>query len=130
LKAVVDRLNANYPIFTVFDEFSVFAGEQVLNLMNMGREKGVHAIFGTQGLADLRKVDPVFLSQIMNCANTLLFHRLNDHDSAESIANWIGTKDAFTVTAQVSQSQGTTGLGTGKHFICLRQDNSNGTRSK
>lgn len=120
LKAVIDQLNASYPIFTVFDEFSVFAGKQVLNLVNMGREKGVHAIFGTQGLADLRKVDPVFLGQIMNCANTLICHRLNDHDSAESVASWIGTKDAFTVTAQFSQGQGTTGLGTvkrNKEFI-------------
>ncbi|MCE3238538.1 MAG: type secretory pathway VirD4 component-like protein [Gammaproteobacteria bacterium] len=120
LKAVIDRLNANYPIFTVFDEFSVFAGEQVLNLVNMGREKGVHAIFGTQGLADLRKVDPVFLGQVLNCANTLICHRLNDHESAESISNWIGTKETFSVTAQISQDQGTTGLGTvkrNKEFI-------------
>jgi hypothetical protein len=120
LKAVMDRLNAAYPIFTVFDEFSVFAGEQVLNLVNMGREKGVHAIFGTQGLADLRKVDPVFLGQILNCANTLICHRLNDPESAESIANWVGTKEAFTVTAQISQAQGATSLGTvrsNKEFI-------------
>src|SRR5262249_28302749 len=58
IKAVIDR-ERDYrgPVFTVFDEFSVFAGEQVLNLVNMGRGKGVHAIFGTQGLADLDKVD-------------------------------------------------------------------------
>jgi hypothetical protein len=120
LKAVIGRLDAKYPIFTVFDEFSVFAGEQVLNLVNMGREKGVHAIFGTQGLADLKKVDPVFLGQIMNCANTLICHRLNDHESAESVANWIGTKEAFTVTAQLNRTQGATGLGTvksNKEFI-------------
>ncbi len=120
LKAVIDRLNANYPIFTVFDEFSVFAGEQVLNLVNMGREKGVHAIFGTQGLADLRKSDPIFLEQMLNCANTLICHRLNDHDSAESIANWIGTQESFTITAQINQAQGATGLGSvrrNKEFI-------------
>ena len=32
----------------------------MLNLLNMGRGKGIHAIFGTQGLADLEKVDVIF----------------------------------------------------------------------
>ena len=103
LKAVVDRFHDQHKkIFTVFDEFSVFAGEQVLNLVNMGRGKGVHAIFGTQGLADLDKVDKTFKSQVLNCVNTLICHRLNDQESAESIASWVGTKDAFTVTAQLN----------------------------
>jgi hypothetical protein len=103
LKAVIDRnSNGNQRIFTVFDEFSVFAGEQVLNLVNMGRGKGVHAIFGTQGLADLDKVDVTFKNQVLNCVNTLICHRLNDKDSAEGVANWVGTKDVFTVTAQLN----------------------------
>jgi hypothetical protein len=57
-------------------------------------------------LADLRKVDPVFLDQMLNYANTITCHRLNDQESAESISNWVGTKDAFIVTAQVSLNQG------------------------
>jgi conjugal transfer pilus assembly protein TraD len=48
IKAVIDRLESKQRIFTIFDEFSVFAGEQVLNLVNMGRGKGIHTIFGTQ----------------------------------------------------------------------------------
>jgi type IV secretory pathway TraG/TraD family ATPase VirD4 len=119
LKAVIDR-NNNKKIFTVFDEFSVFAGEQVLNLTNMGRGKGVHAIFGTQGLADLDKVDKVFRSQILNCANTLICHRLNDQESAEAVASWIGTIDNFTVTAQLNIKLGEGGVGSvkqSKEFI-------------
>ncbi len=103
LKAVIDRNNTNNrPIFTVFDEFSVFAGEQVLNLVNMGRGKGVHAIFGTQGLADLEKVDETFKKQVLNCINTLICHRLNDSESAEWVAKWVGTQDVFNVTAQLN----------------------------
>jgi len=121
IKAVIDRQNNNgQPVFTVFDEFSVFAGEQVLNLVNMGRGKGVHAIFGTQGLADLDKVDVSFKNQVLNCANTLICHRLNDQESAETISNWIGTKDSFTVTAQLNPSQDDGGLGSvrlNKEFI-------------
>lgn len=120
IKAVIERFQGEKRIFTIFDEFSVFAGEQVLNLVNMGRGKGIHAIFGTQGLADLEKVDPVFKDQMMNCANTLLCHRLNDQNSAESVANWVGTKDTFTVTAQLNVNQSEGGLGSvrqNKEFI-------------
>ncbi len=106
IKAVIDRRQQNAsPVFAVFDEFSVFAGEQVLNLVNMGRGKGVHAVFGTQGLADLDKIDESFKKQVLNCVNTLICHRLNDVDSAEAVANWIGTKDAFTVTAQLNMRE-------------------------
>lgn len=121
IKAVIDRNTASsIPVFTIFDEFSVFAGEQVLNLVNMGRGKGVHAVFGTQGLADLDKVDPTFKSQMMNCANTLICHRLNDVESAETVSNWVGTKDMFTVTAQLSTKQVNAEMGTvkrNKEFI-------------
>lgn len=102
IKAVVDRQNNNHSIFTIFDEFSVFSGEQVLNLVNMGRSKGVHAIFGTQGLGDLDRVDIAFKEQILNCVNTLICHRLNDQNSAEMISGWIGTQNAFAITAQLN----------------------------
>lgn len=116
LKAAIDRTNTdNRRVFMIFDEFSVFAGEQVLNLVNMGRGKGVHAIFGTQGLADLDRVDAGFKSQVMNCANTIICHRLNDQESAESITSWIGTQDAFTVSAQYNPNQADAGVGTIGH---------------
>lgn len=111
LKAVIDNDNHHKRVFMAFDEFSVFAGEQVLNLVNMGRGKGVHAVFGTQGLADLSAVSLEFKNQILNCANTIICHRLNDQDSAKSISEWIGTKDAFNVTAQYDPAQQGMGLG-------------------
>jgi conjugal transfer pilus assembly protein TraD len=121
LKAVIDRNpTAGKPMFAVFDEFSVFAGEQVLNLVNMGRGKGVHAIFGTQGLADLDKVDVTFKNQVLNCVNTLICHRLNDDDSASSVASWVGTQDTFNVTAQINMKEGDAAMGTvksNKEFI-------------
>ncbi|HSW69438.1 MAG TPA: type IV secretion system DNA-binding domain-containing protein [Gammaproteobacteria bacterium] len=119
LKAVIDR-DYKKRIFTVFDEFSVFAGEQVLNLVNMGRGKGVHAIFGTQGLADLDRVDIAFKNQMLNCVNTLICHRLNDQESAETVASWVGTKENFTVTAQLNQKELSSGMGSvriNKEFI-------------
>ncbi|OGT44028.1 MAG: hypothetical protein A3F13_06800 [Gammaproteobacteria bacterium RIFCSPHIGHO2_12_FULL_40_19] len=111
LKAVIDRDNHDKRVFMIFDEFSVFAGEQVLNLVNMGRGKGVHAVFGTQGLADLSRVNSEFKSQVLNCANTIICHRLNDQDSAESVSKWMGTEDTFNVTAQYDPNQKGMGLG-------------------
>jgi hypothetical protein len=103
LKAVIAKERDDQKkIFAVFDEFSVFAGEQSLNLVNMGREKGMHAIYGTQGLADLDKVDKTFRQQLMNCVNTLICHRLNDHTDAEEIAKWVGTQEKFKFSAQVT----------------------------
>jgi len=104
LKAVIDHYNHHdQRVFMVFDEFSVFAGDQVLNLVNMGRGKGVHAIFGTQGLGDLDKVDETFKDQVLNCVNTIICHRLNDQKSAEGIANWIGTEYGVKVTVQIGE---------------------------
>jgi conjugal transfer pilus assembly protein TraD len=114
IKAVIDRQKNAKPIFTLFDEFSVFAGNQVLNLINMGRGKGVHAILGTQGLADLKNVDEAFERQVLNCANTVICHALNDQDSAETVAGWIGTKDVFDVTAQVNLNDISSKLGSVK----------------
>jgi type IV secretory pathway TraG/TraD family ATPase VirD4 len=111
LKAVIDSHNHGKRVFMIFDEFSVFAGEQVLNLVSMGRGKGVHAIFGTQGLADLSRVDAEFRSQVLNCANTIICHRLNDQESAESVSAWMGTYDTFTLTAQFDPKQKGLGLG-------------------
>lgn len=125
LKSVIDRGAHSQRVFTVFDEFSVFAGEQVLNLVNMGRGKGVHAIFGTQGLADLDKVDVIFKNQVLNCVNTLICHRVNDQETAETVVSWVGTKDIFTVTAQINTKEGDAGMGTvrrNKEFIIHPDD--------
>jgi hypothetical protein len=39
---------------------------------------------------------------------------LNDQDSAEQVSSWIGTRDTFTVTAQLNIQQGESGMGTVK----------------
>ncbi len=50
---------------------------------------------------------------LTKCILIVTFHRLNDQESAKSIADWIGTQDAFTVTGQVDVQQGSDGgLGT------------------
>jgi hypothetical protein len=112
IKAVIAHHNqAGKKTFVSFDEFSVFVGLQSLNVVNMGRGLGIHAIFGTQGTAELGAIDPSFEKQILNCVNTIICHRLNDSASAETVANWAGTRDTFKYTAKVSTLQGNTGDG-------------------
>ena len=98
IKSTIDRREGESRIFTIFDEFSVFAGEQVLNLITMGRAKGVHAVLGTQGISDLKKVHSTFANQILNCVNTLICHRLNDEESAETVSQWGGMEDVLDYT--------------------------------
>ena len=78
----------------------------------MGRENGLHVLFGTQGLADLTKIDKSFMEKITNCANTIICHRLNNHANAELVAQWVGTKNGFAVTAQINVTEGDSGVGT------------------
>ncbi len=62
----------------------------------MGRGKGVHALFGTQGIADLNTVSNNFKSQMLNCTNTIICHRLNDQESAEAVAGWMALRTHLT----------------------------------
>jgi type IV secretory pathway TraG/TraD family ATPase VirD4 len=125
IKSVIEPLESSSPIFLIFDEFSVFAGDQVLNLINMGRGKGLHTVLGTQGLADLKRVDPEFESQLLNCVNTIICHRLNHQQSAETISKWIGTTDSYDLTAQIDLKNMATSLGSAsanKAFIVHPDD--------
>lgn len=44
----------------------------------------------------------------------MICHQLNDQDSAESVANWVGTKDVFDVTAQLNMKESGPGMGSVK----------------
>jgi conjugal transfer pilus assembly protein TraD len=88
-------------IYTIFDEFSVFAGDQIINLINQGREAGMCAVLATQSLADLEAAGGnAFVGQVLNNCNNYLFHRQNNPSDANVIANVIGMRDAYIVTTQ------------------------------
>lgn len=102
-------------LFTIFDEFSIFAGDQIVNLINQGRGAGVHAVLSTQSLSDIvRKGDEALLGQILNNTNNYIIQRQNNPNDAEVLANLIGTEPCFEVTSQLSVNQGGTGLGSVK----------------
>ena len=98
--------------FIILDEFSVFAGEQVINLINQGRGAGVHAVLATQSLSDIvRKGDDALLGQVINNTNNYIIQRQNHPEDAEILASVIGTEEKLQVTSQVQVGQGGTGMG-------------------
>ena len=105
------------PFYTIFDEFSVFAGEQVLNLINMGRGAGVHAVLATQSVADIGRAvtngPDHFIRQVFSSCNSYLIHRLNAAEDVTTIVETIGTVDAVEHTAQVDLL-GATGMGSAR----------------
>jgi hypothetical protein len=102
-------------VYVVFDEFSVFAGEQVLNVINMGRSAGIHAVLSTQSLSDIasgRKDNADhFINQVVANCNNFILHRQNSPEDAEKLAAMMGTRNTLEYTAQVSQT-GPTNMGT------------------
>ncbi len=118
-------------MLTIFDEFSVFAGDQVINLINQGRGAGVHAILATQSLSDIEiKGGKALLGQVLNNCNNYITQRQNNPTDAEILANIMGTKDDFIITSQIA-NKGSTGAGSvrkTKQFVvhpdkikCLKQ---------
>lgn len=98
-------------IFTIFDEFPVFARDQIINLIDQGRGAGVHAIFATQSLSDIeRRGGKELLGQVLNNTNNYIIQRQNFPSDAETLANIIGTQDQFVITSQVPL-QGSVGAG-------------------
>ncbi len=102
-------------VYVIFDEFSVFAGEQVLNVINMGRSAGIHAVLCTQSLSDIasgRKENADhFINQVVGNCNNFILHRQNSPEDAEKLAAMMGTRNTLEYTAQVSQV-GPTHMGT------------------
>ena len=92
------------PWLMVFDEFSVFSGDQVLNIINMGRSFGAYTILATQSLADISRgvtADGAsFVDQLLGSINTYLVHRVNAPSDAEKLAGLIGTLEVTAFTEQ------------------------------
>lgn len=115
LKTIASRmLEDDLKVYDILDEFGVFAGPQVTDLINKSREAGFHNILSTQELADLR-VDgsTVLMEQVFGNTNVKIVHRQDVPDSAAFIAESAGTTDSYTTTIQVD-GMSETGAGTVK----------------
>jgi len=112
-KATLDPSHAT-KMLVVFDEFGVFAGDQVLNVINQGRSAGICAVLTVQSVSDIgraiEKNADHFIEQVFSNCNNYLIHRVNSASNAEQLAAVIGTHASHQLTAQIG-SDGPTGVG-------------------
>ena len=118
LKGVAARQYADgrKKIYTVFDEFNVFASHAVVDLVNKTRTFGFHTLIGTQSPSDLENAGgPALVEQLVENCNTYIIHRQNSAVNAEKLAAVIGTSDSYELTYQIQErailGHGRTGLG-------------------
>jgi len=92
-------------IFTVFDEFNIFASETVVNLINKTRTYGFRNIISTQELADMI-IDNSnkLLDQVWGCTNVKIALRQDVFTSQEALANGVGTRDIYKPMITSSKS--------------------------
>lgn len=104
---------SNKPWRIILDEFSTFAGPQVLNVINLGRSHGLSAILATQSLADITQGAESdgrsFTDQLIGSINTFLVYRLNAPSDCELMAGVVGTHEQVEFTAQTVGGAGTGG---------------------
>ncbi|WP_028401065.1 type IV secretory system conjugative DNA transfer family protein [Ectobacillus panaciterrae] len=91
------------PVFAIFDEFSCYVNDEVVDIINKARGAGLEAIIGTQGLGDIDKVSPALRRQIVNNCNVHVAMRVNDGEEAETLAKTIGTYDDNELTIQTKE---------------------------
>lgn len=89
-------------VYTIFDEFSVFASRAVVDLIGKARGAGIHALIATQSLADIEAAAGAeVVEQIIDNCNTFLIQRQNSPASAERLAGVVGTVEGYEITRQV-----------------------------
>lgn len=108
LKTVAPRFaGKDKQIYTVFDEFNVFASEIIVNLINKTRSYGFRNILGTQELADMIiDGDEKLLRQVWGNTNVKIALRQDVSSSQEELSKGVGTKDNYKPTITKGKSSG------------------------
>lgn len=106
LKTVAPKFaGKNKRVYTVFDEFNVFASEIIVNLINKTRGFGFRNILGTQELADMViNGDDKLMKQILANTNVKICLRQDVTSSQEELSQALSTKDIYKPTINTSQS--------------------------
>lgn len=95
-------LKKRQKIYMIFDDFSTFVGQQIINLLNQGRGAGVHAILATQSLADIEcNGGDGLLAQVLSNTNNYIIQRQNFPADSAMLADVIGTKSQLVLTSQI-----------------------------
>lgn len=93
------------PFSVYVDEFDAFATEGFVTFLNKGRSSDLMIHMAHQTLADLQKVSPTFMGQIMGNPNVRFIFRLDFPDDAERFAKLFGTKTVHKRTFQTERGE-------------------------
>lgn len=94
------------PILAVYDEFSVYANDKIVDTVNKSRSAGFHCVIATQTLADLDKVDRSLKNQIVGNTNTYMVGQTNNPNEVDEWANNFGTYKDIDVTTVTQRRKG------------------------
>jgi hypothetical protein len=94
------------PILAIYDEFSVYANDKIVDTVNKSRSAGFHCIIATQTLADLEKNDPYLAKQVVGNTNTYAIGQTNNPEEVESWANTLGTFKDIDLTITTEKQEG------------------------
>lgn len=94
------------PMLAIYDEFSVYANDKIVDTVNKSRSGGFHCIIATQTIADLEKVDPVLAKQVIGNTNTYAVGQTNNSEEVEAWANTLGTFKDVDLTIQTEKQSG------------------------
>lgn len=94
------------PLLAIYDEFSVYANDKIVDTVNKSRSGGFHCIIATQTIADLEKVDPVLAKQVIGNTNTFAIGQTNSPKEVEAWANTLGTFKDIDLTIQTKEQAG------------------------
>jgi type IV secretory pathway TraG/TraD family ATPase VirD4 len=83
------------------DEFSALGGDQMLALIARGREAGVSVVVATQELVDLERAARGLRDQILGNTAVKVIHRQDVPESAQLVAQMIGTERVWEETRGV-----------------------------
>lgn len=112
LKAAVSahsRAGSPHPVSLFFDEFNVFASDQVVDIINKSRSAGFEALVSFQSLSDIDKLNSgeALRRQIIQNCNTLIVQKQNDSKDAEELSNLFGTFETTETTVQAEDNMAT-----------------------
>ncbi|MBR2706680.1 MAG: type IV secretion system DNA-binding domain-containing protein [Mogibacterium sp.] len=96
------RIDMDKRCWFFWDEFARYATSTVLDIVSMARSAECTCVLGTQAISDLQALSDEFYKSTVNCCNRYIIFRQNDADSAEELANLIGTELSVTQTVRTT----------------------------
>lgn len=96
----------NDPFLAIYDEFSVYANDKIVDTVNKSRSAGFHCVISTQTLADLDKVDPNLKGQIVGNTNTYMVGQTNNQNEIDEWSGGFGTNKDIDVTTVTERRKG------------------------